>query len=203
MIFSFDVGGTIVDDAKGINDFWFKILPEEIARKRGISFEEALEFCKKEYVSHEEKFGKDKDWYSPEFWIRRFGINKSFIDLISKVKYEIRIFDDVKDALDLIRGYRKIIVTNHPIELVKFELGNYVKEFDRIYSSHENETLKSDVALWKKIIKDLKVSSGEIVHVGDRYLHDYLAPTSIGIRAYLLKRKYTNLVELIKIALSF
>ncbi len=199
---SLDMNGTLIDDTDLINEFWFKLLPKEVARIKNLSFDEAVEFCKREYEEHYEKYGRDKNWISPRYWFKKFGVNKTIGEVLSGASSKVNLYDDSIEVIDqLSKKYKIIIATNHPKEFIEFGLSLIDKnKIFKIYSSNDMGLSKKDEEFWRFIVKDLKVNPNEIIHVGDRYSHDYIAPMKVGINVLYLKREKVSLLELIKIA---
>ncbi len=199
-IISLDLNGTLINDDELVKEFWYVLIPGEVSKIKGISFDEAKDFCEREYTRYYENYGKDKNWISPKYWLKRFGITKSISEVLQNSKSEIRLYDDTKEAIKkLSQKYKIIISTEHPKEFAEKSLKLLGDEkIYRIYSSNDMGLSKLDLEFWKFIIKDVNVEPSEIVHIGDIYLKDYIAPMKVGMRSLYIKRKKIALIELLK-----
>ena len=201
-VISLDANGTTVDDSKLIHDFWYRLIPRELAKVRGIKFSEAKKICVKEYRKHHEKFGADKNYISPNYWIKKFKINKEPIEIFREAKGDIVIYPEVHKAIRyLSKKYQIIISSDHPASFLEISLSKVdLSKISYIFSSNDMRLSKKDKKFWKHIIKTLKVKPNEILHIGDRYINDYISPMKSGLNSFLIKRdKGVNLTDAIKI----
>ncbi len=187
-IISFDLDGTLVDGTFG-DQVWNHGIPEEYARKYGLSFDEAFAFIRGEY----EAVGDgDLIWYDIEVWLRRFDLPVRPETLLDRYASHIRLFPDAEEALLRLSGrYRLVIASNAARIFVDKEvahtgIGRY---FEYIVSATTDlRMVKKGRPFYETLCRELGVGPGEIVHVGDHPVYDCEAPVSAGIEAYHLLR---------------
>jgi len=187
-IISFDMDGTLVDPE--FTDWvWLHGIPRLHAEKTNIPFEEAKHFVVGEYL----KVGEGAiEWYDIKYWFQFFKLEKNWKDLMLQYVDKIRIYPDVDDILAWLKEKFPIILTSNAgrefidIEMEATGLGRY---FDRIFSATSDfSQVKKTAGFYGRICEALGVYPQEIVHVGDHYEFDYLAPRSLGIHAFYLDR---------------
>ena len=187
-IISFDMDGTLVDPE--FTDWvWLHGIPRLYAEKANIPFEEAKHFVVGEYL----KVGEGAiEWYDIKYWFQFFKLEKNWKDLMLQYVDKIRIYPDVDDILDRLKEKLPIILTSNAgrefidIEMEATGLGRY---FNRIFSATSDfGQVKKTAGFYRRICEVLGVDPQEIAHVGDHYEFDYLAPRSLGIRAFYLAR---------------
>jgi HAD superfamily hydrolase (TIGR01549 family) len=187
-IISFDMDGTLVDPE--FTDWvWLHGIPRLYAEKTSIPFEEAKHFVVGEYL----KVGEGAiEWYDIKYWFQFFKLEKNWKDLMLQYVDKIRIYPDVDDILAWLKEKFPIILTSNAgrefidIEMEATGLGRY---FDRIFSATSDfSQVKKTAGFYGRICEALGVYPQEIVHVGDHYEFDYLAPRSLGIHAFYLDR---------------
>ena len=185
-VVSFDVDGTLVD-RKFVDIIWDEAVPELYAKEKGIGLEEAKEYIKKEY----DKVGDKKvEWYDIKYWFKHFGINKNWKELLMEFKNEIEIYPDVMNILDeLSKKYKLIIISNASKEFLDIEVEKFKHYFAYIFSSTSDfKQLKKTANFYFSICSILGVKPHEIVHVGDNWDFDFIAPRKIGIKTFYLDR---------------
>jgi len=123
------------------------------------------------------------------------------IDILSSSKFQellenhagmLELYPEVDEVTEnLGEEYELIITSNAAREFIEVEsrvLG-LDRKFRHIFSAvtdFGNTKKESDV--YRKICSILGVESDEIVHVGDNWEFDYVAPRKAGIRAFYLDR---------------
>ena len=187
-IISFDMDGTLVDPE--FTDWvWLHGIPKLYAEKTNIPFEEAKHFVVGEYL----KVGEGAiEWYDIKYWFQFFKLEENWKDLMLRYVDKIRIYPDVDDILGWLKEKFPIILTSNAgrefihIEMEATGLGRY---FDRIFSATSDfGQVKKTTGFYRRICDTLGVHPQEIVHIGDHYEFDYLAPRSLGIHAFYLDR---------------
>ena len=180
--------GTLVDPE--FTDWvWLHGIPRLYAEMTNIPFEEAKHFVVGEYL----KVGEGAiEWYDIKYWFQFFKLEKNWKDLMLQYVDKIRIYPDVDDILAWLKEKFPIILTSNAgrefidIEMEATGLGRY---FDRIFSATSDfGQVKKTAGFYGRICGALGVYPQEIVHVGDHYEFDYLAPRSLGIHAFYLDR---------------
>ena len=187
-IISFDMDGTLVDP-EYTDWVWLHGIPKLYAEKTNIPFEEAKHFVVGEYL----KVGEGAiEWYDIKYWFQFFKLEKSWKNLMLQYADKIRTYSDVDDILNRLKEKFPIILTSNAgrefidIEMEVTGLGKY---FNYIFSATSDfGQVKKTAGFYRRICEVLGVHPHEIVHIGDHYEFDYLAPRSLGIHAFYLDR---------------
>lgn len=92
---------------------------------------------------------------------------------------------------------KKIIITSDmylDIDTIKKILDNCnISGYKHLYLSSEYNKRKSTGNIYPYILKDLNITSKNIIHIGDNFLSDYIIPKKFHITSYLVtKEKYNN-----------
>jgi putative hydrolase of the HAD superfamily len=187
-IISFDMDGTLVDPE--FTDWvWLYGIPTLYAERANLPFEEAKHFVVGEYL----KVGEGAiEWYDIKYWFQFFQLEQSWKHLMHQYVDKIKIYPDVNDILDGLKGRFPIILTSNAgrefihVEMEATGLGRY---FDRIFSATSDfGEVKKTAGFYQRICQILGTRPQEMVHVGDHYEFDYLVPRSLGIHAFYLDR---------------
>lgn len=186
-IISFDADGTLVDK-QFMDLFWNRGIPELYARKHGLSFEEAKAKVEGMYHGVGEK---DIRWYMPEYWFNLLGLDERFEDVLRRFEGELRVYPEARSALENLKEeYELIVISNAPREILDFELSRVGDYFSQSFSSTTDfKKVRKTADVYQEILEKVGVKGEEIVHVGDHWDFDYLAPRSAGIRTYYLDRQ--------------
>jgi len=185
---SFDLDGTIVKP--DYNEFiWFKEIPELYAEKYGVDFSHAKEIVMREY----EKVGEDDlRWYILEYWLEHFGLEVKEEEVLRKYEDVVEVYEEVPRVLKNLYGrYSLIISSAMPRNFidVKLKRNELFRYFERIFSAVSDfKMIKKRAEFYKKVCENLKISPQELIHVGDNYEADYLAPRRAGAVAFYLNR---------------
>jgi len=187
-VVSFDLDGTLID-RKFMDSLWFEGFSRCYAERWGVSQDEALNEITRRY----DGVGMERlEWYDINYWWKEFELRGSWRDLIHELRSNVRAYPEVHEVLDeLHRRFKLIVITNGARELVEVEteqagLNDYI---DRMFSATSDFGLvKKTSEFYLDILKEVGVSTAEVVHVGDNWVFDYLAPREAGIRAFFLDR---------------
>ena len=185
-VVSFDVDGTLVS-LDFNNLVWLEGIPSLVAEKEGMTFEDAKEYTISEY----EKVGEgDIRWYEMNHWIEHFGLAASFDDLLSQYRSKIEIFPDVIPALErLEHRYMLILTTAMPREFLDIKVTS-IKHFFRFDFSVVSDFKQLKVKKsYLNICERLNISPAQLMHVGDHWEFDYVAPKEAGANALFLDRE--------------
>lgn len=188
---SFDLDGTLAD--KAFDDaLWFKSIPKFYATKQGMSFEEALEHCKRAYDSEGDESLR---WYDINHWLAVFGLTEEKPAVLKETKHLVTLFSDAIPCLERLRGAscRLAIVSNASREFISFkleaeELSSYFKPEDVYSMTSDFKIVKKNAEAFKSICVKLGVEPNELWHAGDHYKFDYLIPREAGVNAFYLDR---------------
>ncbi len=184
-IISFDVDGTLVD--LEYNDLvWFKEIPELVAQKKKISFEESVKLVQEEYT----KLGEHNlNWYDIKYWISYFGLEISHEEILEKYEPQIKIFSDVIPVLkELKKDFTLISITTMPREFLVPKMKKFKKYFQYTFSALSDFKELKNSEIYLTISQILKVNPGQVLHIGDHWEFDYLAARKAGMKAIFLDR---------------
>ena len=78
------------------------------------------------------------------------------------------------------------------LKTISMILKNADLNVDKIYVSSEIKKTKLTGNVFDYVIKDLKISNKDLLHIGDSWKADYLSPLRKGIKAYHIKKKNNN-----------
>ncbi len=188
-VVSFDLDGTITD-ASFADSVWLEGIPRVYALEKHMSLEDAKREVKSEY----DKVGKGKlEWYNPDYWIKKFGLNISPNEVLKSYKHKIKIFPEVPRVLENLKskGFRLIVISNAQKEFVDLELEEtrITHYFDRVFSSTSDFRLIKDTAnLYSEVCRICNIAPQEMAHVGDDRYFDFEVPKKLGILAFYLDR---------------
>jgi len=201
---SLDLDGTIVK-SEWIDYVWNEAMPELYAEQEGVDAGEARQ---RFFRAYDEVGRGDVRWFLIPYWFERFGIRKDCREFIAERAHRIELYDDAVDALGYLHS--AVISTNAPRELAEAEveiIKGKVSDIDvALYSAVSDfGMLKKDPAFYRSVFEDLRRRGlaerpSDIVHVGDDYLNDYIAPIRSGMHSYYLDRSRMTLYELLRIA---
>lgn len=173
-IFLLDNDGVLVD---GNQDYiWFGEIPEIISKKRGISFNDAHDFCIKEYKKYEGKI----EWYDIDFWEKRFGIK------FKKYFKPPKLFDDAKEFL-IKFGDNTIVVTSAHTSIIKITTKNVAPFVKKVYSTFDFGLPKESPAFFHALIKKEHLIPEKCIFIDDKP-KNVEAATKAGITSFLLDR---------------
>jgi putative hydrolase of the HAD superfamily len=187
-IASFDLDGTLIDWTFA-NSLWFDGISKCYAERWGLSQEEALREIKSRY----DGVGIERtEWYDIDYWWREFDLGGSWRDLVRQCRSNVKAYPEAHEVLEgLHRKFKIMVITNGARELAEVEieqagLGDYI---DWMFSATSDFGLvKKTGAFYSDILRIVGALPSEVVHVGDNWVFDYLAPREAGIRAFYLDR---------------
>ena len=188
-VISFDFDGTITKTTFA-DLFWLEGLPKLYSERYNVDLEEAKNFLFREY----DKIGKERlEWYDPDYWFNRFNINYSWKKLMEDYSYAIEIYPDVIPTLERLKNsYDLIIISNARREFIEIQMEklDIKRYFKRVFSTVSDfNMVKKEGEVYRKVCEQMGIDKSELIHVGDDYKFDFLAPRSIGIKAIYLDRK--------------
>ena len=199
-VLSLDLDGTLIPN-EFVDRFWNHAIPLAYSIRHGIGYEEARRFVLGEY----DRIGmRDLRWYIPWFWLRRFGLNLGYEELVRLAGIDPKPYEDAVSLLKKVRGRLIVVVsTMVPLSLAFFEL-KYLKGYiDEVYSAiSDTGRYEKDENFYRFLSNSLGVEEKEILHVGDDYEFDYVMPRRAGLNSEHLSREgkglraLTDLIEL-------
>ena len=187
-VVSFDLDGTLIDWTFS-ESLWYEGISKLYAQRWGLSSEEA----RREVTRRYDRVGMERlEWYDIKYWWKEFELGGSWTDLVEQCRSEVRAYPEVHEVLEgLHRRSKLMVITNGARELaeVEIEQTGLKHYFDRMFSATSDFGLvKKTGEFYSDILKAIGISPAEMVHVGDNWVFDYLAPRETGIRAFFLDR---------------
>lgn len=189
---SLDLQGTL-SDSKFSDNFWIETIPQKYSEKFNIDLQEAKKILKekfKKYGIYNILYYDDKYWSEYlEFDIKqeldkskiRPSINKQLYEYLSKINLP------------------KIIVSTTTNLFINYELGEKVKDFEKIYSACDYFGIGGKTKeVYEKITEELNVKPSEILHIGDNYVMDVENAEKVGVNSILYNDDIKNLMYNIK-----
>lgn len=143
-----DMDGTLLDLAFD-NYVWTQLVPQEYARERSITEDQAREQL---YRTMREMEGK-LDWYCLDFWSELLDLD--IVALHRGMNHRIGYLPGAEDFLEQVSAMdlRLLLVTNsHRDTLeIKDEVTDVKRFFDAIYTSHDLGHPKEDQPFWESL----------------------------------------------------
>ena len=185
-VVSFDLEGTLVKPTFS-QLVWETEIPKLYAEEEGVSFEEAQEYVRAEYL----KVGEERrEWYDIKYWFRHFKLNSDWRELLEAHKDAVAVYPEVLDVLEALEGeYTLIVITNTSREFISYLVKPVERYLDQVFSATSDfNSVKKDPQLYREICGRLRVKPVQVAHVGDHYVFDFKVPRVIGIFAFYLDR---------------
>ncbi len=191
-VVSFDLDGTLVEPEYS-EWVWGVGIPQLFAEKRGIPFAEAKEVIEEEY----RKMGdRSLQWYDIKYWFNFFQLNGHWKPLLNRFSHKIKTYPEVSKVLqDLSANYKLIIISNAAREFIdiEVEVAELRRYFSRIFSATSDfGQIKKTAEIYGGICQLLGINCQEMVHVGDHWEFDYLAPKALGIKVLYIDRSWSR-----------
>lgn len=159
-----DMDGTLLD-LHFDNHFWLDFLPQKLADKENIPFEQARESIHAEY----EKVAGTIDWYCLDYWTEKLDID--IVEAKKEIEHLIQMRPDTLPFLDALHasGRKVYLVTNaHPGSLsLKVEKTQLDEHIDTLISTHEFGVTKESQLLWEKLQDRLGFNENNTLFVDD------------------------------------
>lgn len=187
-VVSFDLDGTLIDWSFA-ESLWYEGMSRLYAERSGLSPEEA----RREVTRRYDAVGIERlEWYDIKYWWKEFDLGGSWRDLVEECRSKVRTYPEVHEVLGgLHRRFKLMVITNAARELAEEEIeqAGLKDYFVRTFSSTSDFGLvKKTGGFYSDVLKAIGVPPSEVVHVGDNWVFDYLAPREAGIRAFFLDR---------------
>ncbi|MBI4334985.1 MAG: HAD family hydrolase [Chloroflexi bacterium] len=185
-IISLDMDGTLVQP-EFVNGVWLEGIPALYARQHKRDLPEATKLVREAYDS----VGQEaREWYDIRYWLDRFALPSDLGELMESYKDRISFYPEVPEVLERLKQkYPLIVVSNAAQEFLNIEMESLKDHFSHIFScvSHFGR-VKKDSSVYRDICRTLGIAPEEMYHVGDHFEFDYVAPSSLGIRACYVDR---------------
>jgi putative hydrolase of the HAD superfamily len=191
-VISFDLDGTLVDARYG-DAVWNRGVPEEFAKRHGLSFDEARARITAQYraVGDGEIL-----WYHIEHWLAKFELDVAPRELLDRFEGHIALKPHAQEVLEeLSTRYTLAVASNAARIFVEKELehAGIAGHFTHIVSATSDYGMvKKGPPFYVRLCADLGVSPQEVVHVGDHPIFDHDAPKNAGMEAFLVFDDYRD-----------
>lgn len=187
-VVSFDLDGTLVDTTY-VNHVWLEAIPRIYAAQNRVSLEKAKAYIIGEY----EAVGQEAlEWYDVTYWLNVLDIDIDWRELLAQHTDLLRLYPEVSGVIRrLYDSYELIIISNAAREFIDIESAalGFDHLFEHIFSAVSDfGRTKKHPGVYRAICGHLGVTPDDIVHVGDSYAFDYLAPREVGITTFYLDR---------------
>ena len=185
---SFDVFDTLLVRKCGDPKNIFYLMQRELSRNNSKFNNFAKERVKSEVLAR--RISKDDE----------ISIEDIYHEL--KKVYSDANVDNIK-SLELEIEKKKIIIISDmylPDTFIQELLSNNgFKSITKIYVSSKEKLTKHSGALFSRVLDDLDIKCGQLLHIGDNERSDYLVPKSMGIEAIKIENTYSEeLVDICK-----
>lgn len=187
-VVSFDAEGTLVTP-----DFsyavWFEAIPECYAERHGIDLELAKKTVEEEY----RKVGDQRlEWYDVRYWFDKFGLGAPD-SVMQRCESKVRYYPEVDEVLATLSGrYKLIVASGSTRDFLRHLLQDIEPYFTQIFSSLTDYKQLKTSEFYLKICNTMGVGPSQVIHVGDNWQFDFVAPKEAGIEAFYLDRKRQN-----------
>jgi putative hydrolase of the HAD superfamily len=184
-VVSFDVEGTLATP-----DFsyavWFEAIPLRYAEKNGISLDQARKAVEEEY----RKVGDQRlEWYDVRYWFDKLGLGTP-VPMMQRCENQVRYYPEVKEVLlSLSEKYKLVVASGSTRDFLHHLLQDIEPYFSEIYSSITDYRQLKTSEFYLKMCQAMRVEPEQVVHIGDNWQFDFMAPREIGIQAFYLDRK--------------
>ncbi|MBC8274513.1 MAG: HAD family hydrolase [Chloroflexi bacterium] len=184
-VVSFDAEGTLVTP-----DFsyavWFEAIPECYAERHGVNFELARKVIEEEY----QKLGDQRlEWYDVRYWFDKLGLGTPD-QVMERCESKVRYYPEVKEVLaSLSERYKLVVASGSMRDFLNHLLQDIEPYFTRIFSSLTDYKQLKTSEFYLKMCQAMEVKPSQVVHVGDNWQFDFVAPREVGIEAFYLDRK--------------
>ncbi len=185
-ILSFDLTGTLATH-RFCDSIWFDGLPRLYSKKYGVPFGSAKEYLVKNY----DDLGDEVvEWYDVKYWFDRFDLGDGWMKLLLDYSSDIEFFPEVREVL---RGcqqrYDLVLITNASREFTEVEAAEIKGYFSRMISSVSDfGEVKKTPDFYGRVCRSLGIEPWDLLHVGDHWQFDFVAPRGAGVTAYYLDR---------------
>lgn len=184
-VVSFDAEGTLVTPDFSYS-IWFEAIPERYAERNGIDFEAARKAIEEEY----RKVGDQRlEWYDIRYWFDKLDLGAPD-QVMEKCSSRVCYYPEVEEVLSALSGRYKLVVASASTrDFLRHLLQNIEPYFARIFSSLTDYKQLKTSDFYLSMCQAMGVKPSQVVHVGDNWQFDFVAPGEAGIQAFYLDRK--------------
>jgi len=183
-VISFDAEGTVVT-TQFSTLIWYEAIPMQYARQRGIEVDEA----RKQIESRYSAMGMQRvEWYDVRYWFEQFSLT-DYRSVLDAYRHAVGLYPETEETLaSLARDFPLVVASASSRDFLELLLAPIQGHFRRVFSCISDYQLLKTADFYRLVCDSLGVSPEEIVHIGDNWNGDYLAPREIGMRAFFLDR---------------
>ena len=184
-VISFDAEGTLVT-----TDFsyaiWFEAIPERYAERNGVDFELARKAVEEEY----RKVGDQRlEWYDIRYWFDKLDLGTPD-EVMERSKSRVCYYPEVEEVLAALSGrYKLVVASGSTQDFLRHLLRDIEPYFARVFSSLTDYKQLKTSEFYLKMCQTLGVRPSQVVHIGDNWQFDFVAPSEVGIKSFYLDRK--------------
>jgi len=144
------------------------------------------------------------EWYDIQYWLDRLGLGLHG-PVMEQYSSRVAYYPEVKQVLASLHGrYRLVVASGSERRFLRFLLEEIEPYFTDIFSSVSDFQELKTSSFYVKLCQAIGVRPGQVLHVGDNWQSDFVAPGEAGIRALHLDRRepperpdsLTSLIEL-------
>ena len=183
-----DMDGTLLD--KHYDDyFWETLVPEEYAKRRGLT----LAAAQKEVYARDQREEGTLNWTDIDFWTRELKLD--IPALKESIRHLIEVHPDTKDFLKFLQKIKKrvALVTNAHWKTLDLKMNHVglLGYFAEVISSFDLGVPKEDLRFWDILREHLHFDPSQALLVDDNA--DVLATArAYGIKHLLFKAKSSS-----------
>lgn len=161
-----DLDGTLLD-LHFDNHFWLEYVPQQYAKKQGISLETSHEILGEKYS----ELHGSLNWYCVDFWTRELGLDIGAMKQQMSEKIAVRPY--VAEFLEALQMYGKrvVLVTNaHPVSIqVKMHKTRLDRYFNSVVTSHDLRHAKEEAAFWQALERKEHFNNAATLFIDDNF----------------------------------
>jgi len=183
-VISFDVEGTLVTTDYSYS-IWFEAIPEKYAEKNGLNIDQARQAVEQEY----RKVGDQRlEWYNTHYWFKKLELGPP-APVMKSCENRVIYYPEVKEVLASIdKRYKLVVASGSSSDFLRYLLKDIRSHFWRVHSSITDYKQLKTSDFYTRICGEMSVDPAQVVHVGDNWQFDFVAPSQIGIKAFHLDR---------------
>lgn len=185
-ILSFDLTGTLAT-FRFCDSIYFEGLPKLYANRYDTGIEEARQHLKRAY---DEVSDQEPDWYTLPYWFDRFELGNGWNSLLNEFSHNVQFYPEATTVLsNLSKKHDLILISNACREFLDIETASISTYFTRLISCVSDfGEVKKTPDFYARVCRFLELQPHDLVHIGDNWQFDYVAPSECGITAYYLDR---------------
>lgn len=195
----FDAFGTLFKVGEGGSAK--KIIHNIAADNKVVDYEMFVDEWKeyyKRYTTSETEFMTERDIFVSriKMFYDRFGVSRSAeedTDALLDAAFEREVFGEAKEVIEELRkDYSVLIGSNIDNDVLEAVMNKNGIIVDKVYTSENLKCYKPNPMFFNKILDKNRLSSQEVLFVGDSVSDDILGPKALGIKTVLVDRMRKN-----------